>query len=112
MKDTSVDDAVNTIDVLVPLDADGEEAGTKGLFRATDREFVLQKLPVATLQRSVREVCAAVRGIFDEVARESGEMDLAEAQLSFEVNSKGGLNLIGSAEIGTKGAVVLVFRKP
>lgn len=103
------DAATETLPFLVTVE-DGDD-DTMGLFRHGDREVALRDIPVAALRASVRRTLAGLRGVFEDVADETGRLRLREAQFNFEVSAKGGLNLIGTSEIATKGAITLIFRE-
>ncbi|MEU4633838.1 hypothetical protein ACGFLT_08390 [Micromonospora chalcea] len=100
---------VDTLPFLVSVEV-SDDPDTMGLFRKGEREVAVRHIPIAVLRESVRHTVAALRTVFDEVAEETGRLRLAEAQFSFEVSAKGGLNLVGTTEIGSKGAVTLTFR--
>jgi hypothetical protein len=102
--------AVESLPFLIAVDGD-EDDNSMGLFRRGERDVVLRDIPVAVLRRNVLRTVAALRGVFDDVAEETGRLRLREAQLSFEVSAKGGLNLVGTTEIGSTGAITLTFRE-
>lgn len=93
---------------LVALDEDAED-NTKGLFRRGEREVALRDIPVAVLRHNLERTVAALRGMFDDIAAEPGRLRLREAQFSFEVSAKGGLNFVGTTEVGSTGAITLTF---
>jgi hypothetical protein len=41
-----------------------------------------------------------------------GDYELHEVKLQVEISAKGGVNLVGTAEAGGKGAITLTFRPP
>lgn len=100
---------VETLSFLVSVE-DGDDE-TMGLFRRGDREVALREIPVAALRASVRRTLAGLRSVFEDAADEAGRLRLCEAQFNFEVSAKGGLNLIGTSEVATKGALTLIFRE-
>jgi hypothetical protein len=102
--------AVDSLPFLVAIEEETDDE-TMGVFRRGEREVVLREIPVAVLRQSVQRAVTALRGIFDDVAAETGRLQLREAQFSFEVTAKGGLNFVGTTEVGSKGAITLTFKE-
>ena len=46
-----------------------------------------------------------------DIAGESLGMPLQEVQIGVEISASGGVQLVGTAQAGTTGAITLVFRK-
>ena len=82
---------------------------TMGLFRPGDGDIVLKAIPIEALRVSLRESTAALRSLFDEIAAQPGRMKLRQVQIGFEVTATGGIQLIGTSQVGSKGAITLVF---
>jgi hypothetical protein len=100
-----------TLSFLV-IEGESDDRETMGgLFRRSEADVVIRQIPVATLRKNLRVTVDALRSLFDEFADESHTMRLCEAQIGFEVSASGGIQLIGTAQIGAKGAITLVFRQ-
>ncbi|MER6994587.1 hypothetical protein [Streptomyces sp. NPDC000410] len=99
-----------TLEIIVDADELDEEPGTrtKGL-RRTGRDVAAVPVPTEQVAANVESAVAALRGIFDRVARTDSAFPLREVQVSFEISAKGGFQLIGTSEVQGKGAVTLVF---
>jgi hypothetical protein len=82
---------------------------TMGLFRRGEREVAARLIPVDALRENVSAAVAALRSVFDELTQDAGRMRLREVQVGFEVTATGGVNFIGTAEVGAKGAITLTF---
>jgi hypothetical protein len=98
----------NTLPFLVTLPEDIDNQ-TKGIFRPGDGDVVLKAIPIEALRNSLRESIAALRSLFDEIAAQPGRMKLREVHIGFEVTATGGIQLIGTSQVGSKGAITLVF---
>jgi hypothetical protein len=94
------------------IEDDLDEQDTMGrLFQRSDANVVLRHIPVKTLRDNLQSTIEALRSLFNELADEPGDVQLREAQVGFEVSASGGIQLIGTAEVGAKGAITLVFRR-
>ncbi|MGI5224758.1 Pepco domain-containing protein [Actinoallomurus sp. CA-142502] len=82
---------------------------TKGIFRPGDGDAVLKAIPIEALRTSLHETTTALRSLFDEIAAQSGRMKLRQVHIGFEVTATGGIQLIGTSQVGSKGAITLVF---
>jgi hypothetical protein len=98
-----------TLPFLVSTTVD-DELSTKGFFRSGDGEAVLREIPIDALKRSLLSCTAALRSVFEEVAAQAGSLGLQEVHVGFEVSATGGIQLIGTSQVGSKGAITLVFR--
>jgi hypothetical protein len=100
-----------TLPIFV-LDEPDDTSGTKsfGLGRGTG-EAVLKRVPVDALRESVRELSASLAEVFADV-RAVGDFTLQEVRLQVEVSASGGVQLVGTAKAGGKGALTLTFRPP
>ncbi len=81
-----------------------------GFFRR-DADVVVREIPVKALRASIRATVEAVRSLFDDVADVPGPVRLCEAQVGLEVSASGGIQLIGTAQVGATGGITLVFRR-
>jgi hypothetical protein len=94
------------------IDEESEERDSMGgLFRRGNADVVLRDIPLETLRAGLRPVVATLRSLFDEFADQSPGIQLREAQVGIEVSATGGIQLIGTAQIGAKGAITLLFRQ-
>jgi hypothetical protein len=100
---------VDTLPFLV-VD-EGADRETMGLFRRGEREVTLRPIPVEVLRKNVHAAVAALRSVFEELAEDASGMRLREVQVGFEVSATGGINLIGTAEVGATGAITLTFTR-
>jgi hypothetical protein len=82
-----------------------------GLFRRGDAEVVMKNIPVEILRKNLRRTVTTLRSLFDELDSGPEPVKLREAQISLEVSASGGIQLIGTAAVGAKGAITLVFRQ-
>jgi hypothetical protein len=105
------DAAATSLPFLV-IEEEAEERDSMGrLFRRDDAAVVLRNIPLDTLRASLRPIVAALRSLFEELADGSSGVQLREAQVGIEVSASGGIQLVGTAQIGAKGAITLVFRQ-
>ena len=91
---------------------ESDDQDTMGrLFRRSDADVIVKDIPVRTLRDNLRVTVEMLRSLFDDLTDESSAVQLHEAQVGFEVSASGGIQLIGTAEVGAKGAITLVFRR-
>ncbi len=87
------------------------EEGTKGFFN-TSAEVVLKRIPFDTLHASLSETCqgmvAVLKGIREDLG-EVGGFKLKQVAIQVEINAEGGVELVGTAKVGAKGAITLTF---
>lgn len=97
---------------IVALDAgDGADSDTMGLFRRGEAELAVRHVPLAALRENLKNTMALLGGLIEEAIATGGTLPLREVQLSFEVSASGGINLVGTAQVGGKGAITLTFGK-
>jgi hypothetical protein len=100
-------DVIDTLPFIVAVeDGDGH---TMGLFSGADGAVALKQIPVDALKENLRRTVASLRAVFDELAAEAGALPLKEAQIGLEISAEGGVQLVGTAKVGTKAAINLVF---
>ena len=94
------------------IEEEAEDRDAMGrLFRRGDAEVVVREIPVGALRENLKAAVATLRSLFDELADQSSSLPLREAQIGFEVSASGGIQLIGTSQVGAKGAITLVFRR-
>jgi hypothetical protein len=108
-----VEDVANglTLPFLVTAEDVGDQDAMGGIFRRSDADVVVRNIPVAELRENLRTTVVALCSLFQETVDPSGTVQLREAQVGFEVSASGGIQLIGTAQVGAKGAITLVFRR-
>lgn len=92
------------------LEEEPDEQDSMGLFRG-DAAVVLRKIPLDTLRASLKPVVATLSALFDELADGSPGVQLREAQVGVQVSASGGVQLIGTTQLGATGVLTLIFRK-
>lgn len=98
-----------TIPFLVSDDPD-DTSKTMSIFRSGEREVTPRGVPVGALTQNLRNSVEQLRSVFAAVKGDMGSgMNLKQVQLQFEVTAKGGVNFVGTTEVGSKGAITLVF---
>lgn len=96
-------------DSLPFLVAFSDQDDTMGLFPAVDGSVVLRQIPVDVLRENLRSTTDSLRVVFADMAKEVGGLRLKEAQIGLEVSAEGGVQLIGTAKVGAKAAITLIF---
>ena len=96
---------METIPFLVSLPE--EEEQVKGIF-AADTEVGVLDLSVDRLRENLNTVCQGFSAIFNDV-KKVGDFRLKEVTIQVEVTAEGGIELIGTAKLGGKGAITLTF---
>jgi hypothetical protein len=90
---------------------DTEDEETMGLFRRGEAGITLREIPAEIFKASLKRTISMLDSVLSEVADQSLGMRLQEVQIGVEVSASGGIQLIGTAQAGTTGAITLVFRK-
>ncbi len=68
-----------------------------------------KSFPVSKIGDSVALLSAQLNAVFNDI-KQVGGFQLKEVQVQAEISSEGGVNLIGTAKAGLKGAVTLTFK--
>ena len=96
---------METIPFLVSLPDEDEEV--KGIF-STDTDIALRDLPTDLLKKNLSAVCQGVASVLSDV-KKMGDFRLKEVTVQVEVTAEGGIELVGTAKLGGKGAITLTF---
>ena len=91
--------------VTVPEEDENDEMG---IFGPTDGDVRIQQIPVETLKHNLTAVSQSVMDALEDI-KQVGQFRLQEVTLQVEVTVDGGINLIGTANLGGKGAITLKF---
>ena len=86
-----------------------EDDNTMGLFSGADGEARLRHIPLDVLKENLRQTADSLRGLLGDLARSTDGFRLKEAQIGVEVSAEGGIQIIGTAKVGTKANIILVF---
>ena len=93
------------IPILVSLPEEDEDV--KGIF-SSDGEIGSLEIPTERLQENLTKVCQGVTEVLSHV-KQVGDFKLKQVTIQVEVTAEGGVELIGTAKIGGKGAITLTF---
>jgi hypothetical protein len=96
---------------IVAVDGEGADGETMSLFRRGEAELAVRHVPVAALRENLKRTMAMLGGLIEDAMATGGSLPLRQVQLSFEVSANGGINLVGTAQVGGKGAITLTFGK-
>jgi len=96
---------------LVVADDGSPDDTMGGLFRRGDETIVLRQIPARIFRESLSRTITMLSSVLGEIADESLGMPLKEVQIGVEVTASGGIQLVGTAQAGTTGAITLVFRR-
>jgi len=91
--------------ILVSLPEEDEDV--KGIF-SPDGDMVFREIPTQQLKENLSRVCQGVAETLSEV-KKVGEFKLKEVTIQVEITAEGGVELIGTAKMGGKGAITLKF---
>lgn len=96
---------METIPILVSqLEKDSD---TKSIF-APDADVILERIPIDKLQENLGNLCRQVGTMMNHV-KQVGDFKLKEVTIQVEITAEGGIELIGTAKVGGKGAITLTF---
>jgi len=96
---------METIPFLVSLPDEDEQV--KGIF-STETDIVVRDLPTERLRENLNKVCEGVASMVSDV-KKIGGFQLKQVTIQVEVTAEGGIELIGTAKLGGKGAITLTF---
>ena len=66
------------------------------------------EIETGVLKASFSRLAGQISEIFQDV-KNVGDFQLRQVQLSVEISAQGGVSLIGTAKVGTRGAITLTF---
>lgn len=84
-----------------------QDPDTMGIF-VPDADVLLERIPVETLQENLGKLCQQVGTVVSH-ARQVGDFKLKEVTVQVEITAEGGVEMIGTAKVGGKGAITLTF---
>ncbi|QLE58859.1 hypothetical protein [Nostoc sp. TCL26-01] len=96
---------METIPILVSLPS--EDEATKNIFTSA-AAIVLVDVPISILQDNLNKICEGVATLFQDV-QAVGNVKLKEITVQVEVSAEGGIEIIGTGKLGSKGAITLTF---
>ncbi|EKU99786.1 hypothetical protein SPB21_10095 [Leptothoe sp. ISB3NOV94-8A] len=98
---------MENIPFLVTQPDEEVDDDVKGLF-SLDRDVVARDIPVEKLRENLNNVCQSVASALGDI-KKVGDFKLKEVEIQVEVTAEGGVELIGTAKLGGKGAITLTF---
>jgi hypothetical protein len=110
---------VEVDDIAAPSDTHTGGVVDKGFFKSLEpvnlvpagaKRIETKPLDVDKIKANLEAFCKTVNGMLEDI-EEVGKFKLTEITLSVEISSEGGIELIGTAKVGGKGAVELKFTK-
>ena len=86
---------------------EGEVGPSKAIFRP-DAEAILEQVSIEKLRQSLGLACNGLTKILDDI-KSVGRFRLKEVTVQVEISAEGGVQLIGTATLGGKGAISMTF---
>jgi hypothetical protein len=85
----------------------------KGLFHRPGPEpGIVKKIPVEQLQKELSALSDSIGEMLDNASSaEPGKLQLEELSVQVEITASGGINLIGSANVGATASMTLTFSR-
>ncbi len=101
---------MDTIPFLVSTTEEGDQEDEMGLFGRfrPDAAIALRSVPTQTLKNNLSSVSHSILKLLQDI-KSVGEFKLKEITFQIEVSLDGSVSLIGTANIGGKGAIQLKF---
>lgn len=96
---------MESIPFLVSLPDEDDQV--KGIF-SPDADIAVRELPTERLRENLTRVCEEVASMVKDV-KKIGSFQLKQLTIQVEVTAEGGIELIGTAKLGGKGAITLTF---
>ena len=81
------------------------EPGTLGVGDAGAR---IALIDAEKLRQSITELTGKITDLFQDI-KAVGDYQLKEVQVQLEINTEGGVSLVGSLKAGARGAITLTF---
>lgn len=101
----------STLPVIVAPEPEAPEAA-KGLFRRSSTEGIVKQIPVEQLQKELDSLTRQIGQMLDQApAEENGGLRLTELAVQVEITASGGINLIGTANVGATASMTLTFSR-
>jgi hypothetical protein len=103
---------MDTIPFLVTLPSQTEEDDEMGIFGrfVPEAPIISRAIPTDVLKQNLVGVSRSVVEILEGI-RAVGQFKLKQVTLQVEVSADGGINLVGTAKLGGKGAITLTFEE-
>lgn len=98
---------METIPFIVNLPEDESDSEVKGIF-SIGEDLGVCEIPTERLKENLTKVCQTVAGALGEI-KKVGEFRLTQVTLQVEISAEGGVQLLGTAKLGGKGAITLTF---
>jgi hypothetical protein len=101
---------MDSIPFLVALPEKAGENEEMGMFSNLERDadIGLRQIPVDVLRSNLANISLSVLNVLEDI-KQVGRFKLKEVTLEVEVSASGGVSLIGTANLGGKGAISLKF---
>lgn len=94
--------------VVLPTKNDkNDEMGILGIIKS-DADIGMKQIPVDVLKNNLATIAESMLNVLEDVKR-IGQYKLKEVTMNIEVSANGGVSIIGTANIGGKGAISLKF---
>ena len=93
--------------VTIPDEGDDDQKSIVGWF-SKDAELAFTEIPVDRLKDNLGSIANSLGTLLDGIKR-VGRFHLREVTVQVEVSADGGVHLIGTANLGGKGAITLKF---
>lgn len=99
---------MSEIPFLVSVPDEDDDEQVKGLFSSKSSVVALRNIPTDRLKENLTNVCQSLGEALHDV-KKVGNFRLKEVTIQVEVTAEGGVELIGTAKVGGKGAITLTF---
>lgn len=101
---------MSEIPFLVSVPNHDSEEDVKGIFssRGSQDMIAIRNIPTDKLKENLTSVCQSLAEALEDV-KAVGNFCLKEVTIQVEVTAEGGVELIGTAKLGGKGAITLTF---
>jgi hypothetical protein len=100
---------MKSIPFLVTMPEETEKNDQMGFgFRGSDIDIRVKQIPVDVLKNNLANISASILDVLMDI-EQVGKFKLKEVTLEVEVSANGGVSLIGTANLGGKGAISLKF---
>lgn len=104
---TSIIDKTNMEYIPILVSDHDDNQDTKGIF-TPNADVILKEIPIDKLKENMLKVCNQVAETVGHV-KQVGKFQLKEVSIQVEISAEGGVELIGTAQLGGKGAITLTF---
>jgi len=100
-------DSIPFLVALPTKTGENDEMGILGTL-ISDADIGMKQIPVCVLKNNMASIAESMLNVLEDI-KQVGQYKLKEVTMQVEVSANGGVSIVGTANIGGKGAISLKF---